>query len=192
MSEKIGMIVNQLRKEKNMTLKSLGEKTSLSAGFLSQFERGKTTIAVDSLMQIAEALETNLNYLIRQDNSSDNSFIHRSYENAMMYTENDRQINMKITHRLNDLHFLPKLAIILPNASDDEPEEPLRHGGHEFIYVLEGVLTIDMEGSLHDLFPGDTAYYESCRLHMWRNRTNKIIKILTVHFPNIFNTGTPI
>lgn len=45
----IGMKIKKLRTEKGMTLKELSEKSELSVGILSQFERGLTTIAVDSL-----------------------------------------------------------------------------------------------------------------------------------------------
>ena len=191
MTKEIGKRVNQIRKEKNMTLKDLSEKTSLSTGFLSQFERGKTTIAVDSLMQIAQTLETNLGDLLQQGATKNDQFIHKSFENTVMYQENNRYINMRITNDIKSLDFLPKLVTILPNSADDEPEASLRHKGQEFIYVLEGVLTIDMDGVPYDLFPGDTASYESSRLHMWRNRTNKAVKILVVHSPNMFRVNEP-
>ena len=52
----IGGKVQSRRKEQNITLKELSERTGLSTGFLSQFERGMTTIAIDSLQNIAKVL----------------------------------------------------------------------------------------------------------------------------------------
>ena len=43
----IGAKVKQKRTERKMTLKQLGEKTGLSVGFLSQFERGLSSIALE-------------------------------------------------------------------------------------------------------------------------------------------------
>lgn len=41
----IGSKIKKYRKEKKYTLKNLSEQTRLSIGFLSQLERGITTIA---------------------------------------------------------------------------------------------------------------------------------------------------
>ena len=48
----IGSKIKKYRKEKKYTLKNLSEQTGLSIGFLSQLERGITTIAIDSLANV--------------------------------------------------------------------------------------------------------------------------------------------
>ena len=60
----IGGKVKELRRTQNLTLRDLSDKTGLSIGFLSQFERGLTTIAVDSLQEIAKALDVPLSTLL--------------------------------------------------------------------------------------------------------------------------------
>ena len=62
----IGAKVKQKRTERKMTLKQLGEKTGLSVGFLSQFERGLSSIALDSLEKISRVLETPLSELFEE------------------------------------------------------------------------------------------------------------------------------
>ena len=57
LAQSIGQRVKGIRKARHMTLKELSEMTGLSSGFLSQFERGLTNIAIDSLSKIAYALE---------------------------------------------------------------------------------------------------------------------------------------
>ena len=52
----IGAKVKALRTEKKMTLKQLSEGSGLSVGFLSQFERGLSSIALDSLEKLSEIL----------------------------------------------------------------------------------------------------------------------------------------
>ncbi|WP_240523881.1 helix-turn-helix domain-containing protein [Bacillus cereus] len=60
----IGMKIKKLRTEKGMTLKELSEKNELSVGILSQFERGLTTIAVDSLEKLADIFEVHLTHFL--------------------------------------------------------------------------------------------------------------------------------
>ena len=52
----IGEKIKALRTSQNLTLKQLSEKTNLSTGFLSQMERGMSSIAIDTLEKIAGVL----------------------------------------------------------------------------------------------------------------------------------------
>lgn len=49
--------IRDLRKKHDYTLKDLSDKTGLSVSFLSQVERGATTLAITSLKKIADAFE---------------------------------------------------------------------------------------------------------------------------------------
>ena len=63
----IGEKVKNLRNEQGMTLKQLSEATGLSTGFLSQFERGITTIAVEHLSSIADLFKVRINYFFEEE-----------------------------------------------------------------------------------------------------------------------------
>ena len=49
MKQEAGKWLKKLRTERQITLEQLSKKTGLSVGFLSQFERGLTSIAIDTL-----------------------------------------------------------------------------------------------------------------------------------------------
>jgi quercetin dioxygenase-like cupin family protein len=38
----------------------------------------------------------------------------------------------------------------------------------------------------HELYPGDSAHFNSHTVHNWVNNTSKAVKILTVHTPSMF------
>lgn len=188
----IGIAVNKLRKNNGMTLKELSDATGLSQGFLSKFERGQTTIAVDSLLQIATALGTSIDHLLSQheppeDQAQGPKIIHRSYENSVLYMENNF-INYQITDSYADMDIFPKLIVLLP-TQDADHSALFAHKGQEFVYVLEGILTIKTSSDTYDLFPGDTAHFKSDVQHTWYNNTNRNTVILTIHTPNVFSGG---
>ena len=56
-NQTIGAKIKTLRTDKHYTLKTLSDKTGLSVGFLSQAERGLSSIAVDSLAKVAACLD---------------------------------------------------------------------------------------------------------------------------------------
>lgn len=183
----IGLKIKELRTSKKFTLKYLSEETNLSIGFLSQLERGMTSVAVDSLAKIAKVLDVNvLDFFDYPDENNNKSCITRSYDRK--YTAIDSEI---IQYTLNKDTFaydmLPRIQDIMPHKySEPEEIELYSHEGEEFIYVLEGILTLNVDNTITDLYPGDCAHIKSTAPHNWSNNTSKIVKILTVNTPNPF------
>lgn len=180
----IGLIVNKLRKEKKITLKDLSDKSGLSTGFLSQFERGMTTIAVDSLMLIAGILEVDLDIFFEKKKSapSKNNII-RSYDREVA-SVNSKYIQFNLVKDIKNAEFLPRIYEILPSKYGEKGTENYVHEGVEFIYVLEGVLTMHIKSKNFEMYPEDSIYMDSKTPHNWENNTNKIVRILTVNYPN--------
>ncbi len=56
----IGETIRGLRKEKDLTLKQMSRRTSLSISLLSQIERAESSPSISSLYKIAMALETRI------------------------------------------------------------------------------------------------------------------------------------
>lgn len=184
MTENVGKKIKDLRSNQNMTLKDLSAKTNLSIGFLSQLERGLTTVAIDSLGIIARALNVNLSYFIEETKPHKNVII-RSYEKEVFQVENNQFIHYHLTNDTKDKNLLPRLIEILPTNTEEEVIL-YQHEGEEFVHVLEGILTLYINDDKQNLYPGDSAHYSSTILHNWTNHTNRTVKILTVHTPNVF------
>ncbi|MEF9992176.1 MAG: XRE family transcriptional regulator [Romboutsia sp.] len=184
MNKDIGGKVKKLRTEKKMTLKDLSEKTSLSIGFLSQLERGLTSIATDTLSKIADVLEVELAYFFIKSRLTKRPII-RSYEKEIFNLCTSGCIQYNLSNNLEDKNILPRLIEILPNNTEEDIQSYM-HNGEEFIYILEGTLTIFLDEVQYELYPGDSVHYNSSRNHNWANYTNKIVKMIVVATPNPF------
>lgn len=187
MNKIIGSKIKELRTNKKMTLKELSEKTSLSTGFLSQLERGLTSIATDSLLNIAEALDVELSYFLLSTSKRRERFVQKSYERDIYKIDNATYINYILSNNPEDKVILPRLIEILPNNSN-ENLSTYHHDGEEFIYVLEGVVTLFINEEKQYLYPGDSAHFKSSINHNYANYTNKICKILVMSVPNPVST----
>lgn len=185
MNKAIGEKVKTLRQELNMTLKDLSEKTGLSTGFLSQLERGMTSIAVDSLSQMAEILEVNLSYFFPKVQSANNTIL-RYQERKLFQIENLKYMHYHLSGELKDKTMLPRMVEILPGETD-ETVSAYGHQGEEFVYVIEGCLTLFLDDEKHVLYPRDSAHYNSSRNHNWANYTNQVVKIIVVSSYNPFS-----
>lgn len=181
----IGMKIKKLRTEKNITLKELSKKSDLSIGFLSQLERGLTSIAIDSLEKLAIILEVPLTHFFDYHQREKDEVL-RSYELEILGIVDGGFINYSLSANLENKNLVPRLIEILPQMEDEEIIS-YKHEGEEFVYVLEGILTIYINGGRNDVYPGDSVHMNSNVMHNWANHTNKKVKFLTVHTPNHLN-----
>lgn len=182
MLDQLGKRIKEQRQKKEMTLKNLSDATGLSTGFISQLERGLTTIAVDSLEKLSEALDVNLSYFFNTSNRKESSVLKR-HEQQVLSVEEDRFIYYQLSPDYTDKQLFPRLIEILP-TKEQERISAFSHAGEEFILVLEGILTLVIDDEERELYPGDTAHFSSQKAHNWYNATSRVVKILAVSIPN--------
>lgn len=185
MSTNIGEYVKKVRTEQDMTLKELSERTNLSVSFLSQFERGLSTISVDALTILAEALQTDVRDFILESLATSqpkDDYILRGYNRPISQISANNQIQTDLSAYGGDKEMLARMYTLLP---DEEAEKtlPVSHEGEEFIYVLEGILTLEISGTRYQLYPEDTAHFPSTCKHMWYNETSRNVKFLLINYP---------
>ncbi|WP_019377572.1 helix-turn-helix domain-containing protein [Virgibacillus halodenitrificans] len=175
----IGEKVRDLRSERRMTLKQVSEKTGLSISFISQVETNKCSVTLESLMKISEALNVKPSYFFPKEANT-------SYKKSVVISkqpnveENESAIDFAykdLSGKFSDQRFTPTLITLEPRK---EGVTPMSHSGQEFIYILEGTLTIIMNDDLIDLKPGESIHMESTIPHNWMNLTDSIIKFLYV------------
>ena len=181
----MGARIKTLRKEKKYTLKQLAEETGLSIGFLSQLERGMSSIAVDSLAKIAQVLGVSLSTFFADAQVVSQDPISRSSE--LHWNADGPEIAQAMLSRdLYGFDILPRIFQLMPMADEYQEAAIHRHSGEEFIYVLEGVVTVLHGDREYTLYPGDSIQIHSNIPHNWVNRTNKIARLLSVSSPNPF------
>lgn len=188
-SNEIGAKIKAQRNRQHMTLKALSEATNLSVGFLSQFERGMSSIAIDSLEKIAGALGLSLSDFFTQTTDPEDAGhpVIRSYD-VRPNCINPRIYQYVLSGDVNDYDLLPRLFLLMP-MNEEEKIELYSHNGEEFLYVLEGVVTLFYASEKYTLYPGDCAQIHSERPHNWINLTNNAVRILTINTPNPFHTA---
>ena len=182
MNKNIGELIKKRRTEKKMTLKEVGEATNLSIGYLSQLERGLTSIAHDTLVKVAHVLDVEVCYFLEQPKRKNEAVV-RSYERDILKIEGNTIIEYNLTNMADESLMLPRLIEIFPQK-EDEKTEVYSHGGEEYVYVLEGILHLRVNDEEWDLYPGDGAHYSSEQKHNWSNHTNKTVKLISINTPN--------
>jgi transcriptional regulator with XRE-family HTH domain len=165
----IGLRVRQLRQGRGMTLKALAAKTHLSSSMLSLVERSGASPSIGSLIMIASALGVTISDLIAHERPSDDGVVVREADQAAVETAKHvvcrplREDHARgISVRINEL---------APNTAN--AEKPVAHDGFEYAYVLEGTMTVELDGVPYELQAGDLISFSSRRRHRVWNRGNK-------------------
>lgn len=179
MNASVGEKIKEKRLSSKKTLKDVAEATGLSIGFLSQLERGLTSVANDTLKKIADSLNVDVEYFIEHPKCLGKNTT-RSYEREIIRVQGNSIIEYNLTNMIDTGVMRPRLVEILPQKEVEKAEE-YSHEGEEFVYVLEGILTLSVNGQVTDLYPGDCAHYKSTKQHNWSNQTNKTVRLLSIN-----------
>lgn len=174
---KLGAKIKKRRTAQKITLKMLSNQTHLSISYLSQVERGQTSIAIASLTKIAEALGEDVSFFLETPLKYVD-LITRSYDQEISYEENSRCFYNKLGHKMQDKRLEPMIINILPSKQEDI--DMVDGQGEEFIYVLEGTVTIVLGGEKYALTAGDSVHFKSHIPHKFGNDTSKLVKLMSV------------
>ncbi len=165
-SHSIGQILKELRKERKLTLKNLAELTDVSISFLSQVERGKSSVTLESLKKIADALKVNPTIFFSNDSKSDD-----------LETIRQQFFYQDLSNGIPDASYLPILVTLQPGENEGNA---FSHSGHEFLFVVEGTLTVVVDEEEMNLFEQQSIMFNANKMHYWYNLTDKPVRFLVV------------
>jgi len=168
------------RKELKLSMKEVAVSSGLSIGFISQVERGLTSPSLTSLTAIANFLRSDVTNFLSQPKSK--SSITRNEERDV-YTINKNGLQYE---RLSDSFPGHTLNSVIIHEMPGHRTESISHEGEEFFFILEGAITIYIDGVVNILEAGDSLHFDSSRSHSAWNHTKKITTVLHVCTMNVF------
>jgi transcriptional regulator with XRE-family HTH domain len=173
MDGSIGERVRSLRTGKGMTLGELGEKVRLSASYLSQIERDRTIPSLNTLMNIARALEVEPRYFFDSDNQS--TLVLRAGQARQPETVTAAMICDRISPE-DESNNLKVYRVCIQPHSPPQVIDPLR--GEGLCFVLSGELTIRVGDEQYRLKAGDSIHYDGLLLHSWSNPGDGLCELI--------------
>ena len=161
----IGKALQRLRKNKDLTLAAVSERTGVAISTLSKIEKNQSSPNFDVLVRLADGLGLDLIALL---GDSFYTFAHGArtitragggvrYEAPLgVYEALSSEIAMKALQP----------AVVRVPAGRDEPAAMSSHAGEEFIHVLKGTVRFFMEPySPTVLKQGDSVHFDSLMQH---------------------------
>ena len=178
----IGSKIKRLRVRLGLTQEELAARTELTKGFISQLERDITSPSIATLMDILEALGTNVSEFFSE---KENDAV-AVYAAEDMFLKADEEAGVTIRWLVTNAQknaLEPILVTLVPGAST-EPDDP--HEGEEFGYVLSGTITLVSGDQKHKVRRGDAFYFRPTGVHYLTNSGKTEGKVLWVSTPPSF------
>jgi transcriptional regulator with XRE-family HTH domain len=176
----IGVKIKQLRLQRGLTQEELAARTELTKGFISQLERDLTSPSIATLMDILEALGTDVG-----------SFFSDAAEETVVYAADDMfvkeepygcTIRWLVTNAQKNA--LEPILVTLPAHTESVRDDP--HEGEEFGYVLAGGVTLALGEQRFRVKKGGSFYFRPTRVHYLINPGKGEARILWVSTPPSF------
>ncbi len=148
-----------------MRLADLAERTRLSAGFLSQVERGIINPSINSLRRIALALDTTLSSFFDEPQSNSGPIVRKEQRRVLIQKDSRLTYQLLSSDRDHRIEFLlTRLEVGAKSASS-----PMAHKGDEAALVLQGGCAFELGKDRYDLREGDSIYITENTPHRFIN-----------------------
>lgn len=179
----IGERLRDRRKELGLTLKEVADNAGLSVGFISQVERGLTAPSLSSLAGISKVLGFHMSHFLTVP-SGDKELTRRN--SRPIYAVESGAMSYE---RLSAVFPGSTLNSVLIHEPPGHRSEPIRHEGEELFFVLNGSLTVEVDGKRTILHSGDSIHFASTRRHSTWNHTTEPVTLLHVCTMDVFGDG---
>jgi transcriptional regulator with XRE-family HTH domain len=176
---RLGEAIRGRRRQLGMTLVEVAASAGLSHPFLSQLERGLARPSMRSLTAIAATLGTTAQALMAGAElpaapGADPVSVVRSADGEFTPVDSPGGYVRPLVR--GERAMLP----VEFNGAPRDYDEYYRHDGDEFVYVVKGLIEVDIEGELHTAAAGDSVYYAGGLSHRWRSISDTQVQLVVV------------
>lgn len=183
--EKLGGSIRDLRQKRRWTLEELSSRCKLSVSFLSQVERGLSSLSISSLSAICKALDVPVSHFFAAPTNGPPLVLKAGSPRSRIYLEDSQVTYSLLSGSMSDRVLEALIAEYPPHY--DPPL--ITHEGEEFGYVLEGEVLLQVEDKKETLEPGDSFHIFSSRLHTVQNPADEPARILWVLTMKLLDGG---
>jgi transcriptional regulator with XRE-family HTH domain len=174
---KIGGKIKTLRLASDLTQAELADRARLTKGFISQLENEQSSVQIDSLADILEALGVSLAEFF--SDTLDEKVVFAPEERVAIDNKGASKFEILVPGSTNNL--MDPIMVELRPGEKLEKQEPLP--GEQFGYVLKGTASLRMNKKRYQVTQGHCFYFESNCAHQILNNSNSVVRLLWIATP---------
>lgn len=178
----IGDKIKRLRLKLGLTQEELAARTELSKGFISQLERNLTSPSIATLLDILEALGTDVSAFFTSEDVNEKIV----FSPEDMFVKEDAELGASICWLVPNAqkNELEPILVTLEAGGSTTQDDP--HPGEEFGYVLFGSVTLVTGARRFKLKKGDSFCFKPTEVHYITNPSKREARVVWVVTPPSF------
>jgi transcriptional regulator with XRE-family HTH domain len=169
----VGPRLKALRLARGLTLAELSDETGISVSTLSRLESGGRRATLELLLPLARAYRVPLDDLVGAPDTGDPRLHLKPERHGSM-------IVVPLTRRAGGVRAFKQ---IWPSGRPTTTPRQGSHEGYEWLYVLEGRLSLLLGDKAFDLGPGDVVEFDTHVPHWIGNRSDASAETLCLYGP---------
>jgi transcriptional regulator with XRE-family HTH domain len=172
--EEIGKRIRILREEKGISLDELSNMTGFDVEFLSNIENNIVQPQLGTVIRLSKALDSAFGRLISGIGNRIYSITRKDEQKVVSRStakKGKKQVYIykSLAPEVKGRH----MEALIVQLEENPDKEVSVHDGEEFIYVLDGIVVLNIGEDTFDLEPGDSAYYLSTTPHLVASKKGK-------------------
>jgi len=184
--ERLGRLIRSARGER-YSLEALAARSGVSAGLLSQIERGIGNPSFQTLLRVAHALDIPVAKLLADGAGPrpESSFVVRAHERRHI-TWPKEGMSWDILSVPGQREFTAMLGRIPPQFRENSFNNPRHYRGAVWSHVLHGQVSVMIGDVEFTAGPGDSYSGTNEQIHWVHNHTDEEAVVLTLLIPGAF------
>ncbi len=174
-------MIGRERIGRGLSIEQLAKRAGVSAGLLSQLERGIGNPSLDTLANLAHALSVPISTFFEGPVDGDaNAVIHPDSRKRLVLSDHGLTYQLLVPDAAGSLAML---YIELP-AGFSNAHTPFAHPGEEAVYVLRGHITLHTGGRSYDMSSGDSIRFAPGLPHWYVTQDEQVVVITAMTPPS--------
>ena len=180
--EEIGARIKTIREEKGISLPELSKLTGFKVEVLSDIEANRFQPQLGAIIKLSKALDSAFGRIVSGVGSKLFSVTRKNEQKTISRSTSYREhkpvyIYKSLAPEVKGRH-MESLIVQL----EENPDGAMSvHDGEEFIYVLDGVVSLKIGGDFFELEAGDSVYYLSTTPHLIAAKSGKATILAVIY-----------
>ncbi|MFH1985793.1 MAG: XRE family transcriptional regulator [Pseudomonadota bacterium] len=172
--EEIGQRIRGLRESKGLTLEALANMTGFEPDLLARIETNEVQPQLGTVMKLSKALDGAFGRLVSGVGDQLYAITRSNARKSVSRSTSSKGKKHLYSYKslAPEVHGRHMEALVVQLEENPDPEHSV-HGGEEFIFVLDGVVSFQIGDNAYELEIGDSAYYLSTTPHVLAAKTGK-------------------
>ncbi len=172
--EEVGTRIKLLREERGFTLEDLSDLTGFEVSQLEAIENGDLKPQLGTVMKLSKALDLAVGRLVSGMGTKLYAITRKNERKPIARSASK-------TSKKNVYSYMSlapevqgrNMEALIVQLEKSEEQEISVHNGEEFVFVLDGTVSLTIAKETYELEPGDSAYYLSTTPHYITAKTEK-------------------